>query len=167
MSEQRRDDDPAMELRPGILTAAFTKIAADGSVIRTPIALADLADVIVRQARVNASNGQHEYGTPTPAQPGEGPARISGTLWGSLTRTDVKRTPFGAEVRVGTAPGKVPPYAKGKSRTPSSKYGYYLETGLRNGSKYPFLTTAFHFGVTVAAPSIYKKAYGNGWKRLL
>ena len=155
-----------MELRPGLMTAVFAKLAAEGDLLRTPIALADVADVILRQARQNVSNGQHSYGTPTPAQPGEGPARVSGTLWGSLTRTEVKRTTLGAEVRIGTAPGKVPPYAKGRSRTPSSKYGYYLETGLINGAKYPFLTTAFQFGVTVAAQSIYKKAYGDGWKRL-
>lgn len=155
-----------MELEPGLLTAVFAKIAADGSIIRTPIALADLANKILGQAKTNVSNGQHAWGTPTPARPGEGPARISGTLWGSLVRTDVKRTPTGAEVRIGTEPGKVPPYSKGRSRTPSSKYGYYLETGLRNGTTYPFLTTAFQFGVTIAAPSIYKKAYGDGWKRL-
>lgn len=155
-----------MELRPGVLEAVFTKLTAEGALARTPIALTGVADAILRQARTNVSNGQHSYGTPTPAQPGQGPAQISGTLYGSLARTAVARTAFGAEVRVGTAPGRVPPYAKGRSRTPSSRYGYYLETGLINGASYPFLSTAFQFGVTVAAPSIYKKAYGDGWKRL-
>lgn len=153
------------ELRPGLITAAFTKVAANG-VARTPIALAELADVILRQARINANNGQHDYGTPTPAQPGEGPARISGTLRDSLGRTPVMRTGFGAEVRIGTRPGMVPKYAKGKSRTPSSEYGYYLETGLKNGTTYPFLKPAFDFGVRVAAPAIYLRNYGTGWKRL-
>ncbi|MQS14525.1 hypothetical protein F7Q99_20210 [Streptomyces kaniharaensis] len=143
------------------MTAVFTKVSAQG-IARTPIALADLADAILKQAKTNASNGSHAWGTPTPARPGEGPARISGTLVRSLARTSVNRTVTGAEVRVGTQPGMAPPY----SRTPSSKYGSYLEQGLKNGARYPFLTTAFVFGVHVAAPAIYRKAYGDGWKRL-
>jgi hypothetical protein len=143
------------------MTATFAKLGEQG-IARTPIALADLADAILKQAKVNAGNGSHAWGTPTPARPGEGPAQISGTLVRSLARTAVNRTGTGAEVRVGTQPGMVPPYG----RTPSSKYGSYLEAGLKNGARYPFLTTAFALGVHVAAPAIYRKAYGDGWKRL-
>ncbi|MBV6697433.1 hypothetical protein KV557_09885 [Kitasatospora aureofaciens] len=149
------------ELRPGVMSATFMKLAAEG-VARGPIALAELADAILKQAKTNASNGTHAWGSPTPARPGEGPAKISGTLVKSLARTSVNRTVTGAEVRVGTQPGMTPPYG----RTPSSKYGSYLEQGLKNGAKYPFLSTAFNFGVHVAAPAIYRKAYGEGWKRL-
>lgn len=149
------------ELAPGVMTATFAKVSVEG-LAQTPIALAGLADAILKQAKTNASNGSHAWGTPTPARPGEGPAQISGTLVRSLARTNVARTATGAEVRVGTQPGVVPPY----SRTPSSKYGSYLENGLKNGARYPFLTTAFTFGVHVAAPAIYRKAYGEGWKRL-
>jgi len=143
------------------MSAIFAKLAAEG-VARTPIALVPLADAIAKQARTNASNGRHPAGTATPARPGEGPARISGTLVRSIVRTNVVRSATGAEVRIGTAPGRVP----SKGRTPSSKYGSYLEKGLKNGAKYPFLTTAFTFGVKVAAPALFKAAYGTGWKQL-
>jgi hypothetical protein len=143
------------------MSAVFAKVGEQG-IVRTPIAIADLADAILKQAKVNAANGTHAWGTPTPARPGEGPAQISGTLVRSLARTAVNRTATGAEVRVGTQPDMVPPYG----RTPSSKYGSYLEAGLKNGARYPFLTTAFAFGVHVAAPAIYRKAYGDNWKRL-
>lgn len=149
------------ELLPGAMTAVFAKLAAEG-LARGPVALAPLADAIAKQARTNASNGRHQYGTPTPARPGEGPAQISGTLRGSIVRTDVTRTVTGAEVHVGTAAGRVPP----RGGTPSSKYGLYLERGLKNGAKYPFLTTAFTFGTSVIAPALYRKAYGEGWKQL-
>jgi hypothetical protein len=145
------------------MTAIFAKLTVEG-IARSPIALAPVADAIVSRARANASNGRHAYGTPTPAQPGEGPAQISGTLRNSITRTNVTRTGTGAEVKVGTEAGAFPGYGKG--RTPSSKYGYYLETGLKNGTTFPFLKPAFDHGVNVVAPSIYKKAYGDGWKRL-
>jgi hypothetical protein len=143
------------------MSAVFAKVGAQG-LAQTPIALAGVADAILKQAKTNASNGSHAWGTPTPARPGEGPAQISGTLVRSLARTAVNRTGTGAEVRVGTQPGMVPPYG----RTPSSKYGSCLEAGLKNGAKYPFLSAAFNFGVHVAAPAIYRKAYGDGWKRL-
>jgi len=150
------------ELTPGVMSAVFAKLAVDG-LARGPIALVPLADAIARQARTNASNGRHAYGTPTPARPGEGPAQISGTLRGSIVRSEVTHTLTGAEVQVGTAAGRVPP----RGRAPSSKYGLYLERGLKNGAKYPFLTTAFTFGTTVIAPVLYRKAYGEGWKQLV
>ncbi|MFD0405623.1 hypothetical protein [Kitasatospora sp. NPDC127116] len=144
------------------MSATFSKLGAQG-LAQTPIALGELADAILKQAKTNASNGSHARGTPTPARHGEGPARISGTLVRSLARTTVTHTVTGAEVRIGTQPGMTPPY----SRTPSSKYGAHLERGLKNGAKFPFLSTAFGFGVRVAAPVIYRAAYGDGgWKRL-
>jgi hypothetical protein len=97
------------------------------------------ADAMVKQARTNASNGRHPWGTPTPATPGTGPAVISGTLRRSIIREAVKRSPTGWETKVGMRPGQLAPY---NSRTPSSKYALYLETGLRNGARYPFLEPA-------------------------
>jgi hypothetical protein len=144
------------------MSATFAKLSAQG-LAQTPIALTELADAILKQAKTNASNGSHARGTPTPARHGEGPARISGTLVRSLARTAVNHTMTGAEVRIGTQPGMTPPY----SRTPSSKYGSHLEQGLKNGKRFPFLGPAFTFGVRVAAPVIYRKAYGDGgWKHL-
>lgn len=97
------------------------------------------ADAMVKQARTNASNGRHAWGTPTPASPGMGPAVISGTLRRSIIREAVKRSADGWETKVGLKADQLPPY---NSRTPSSRYGLYLETGLRNGAKYPFLEPA-------------------------
>lgn len=47
----------------------------------------------------------------------------------------------GWTIRIGPGGGLYPPY--GRHRNPSSKYGFYLETGLRNGTTYPFLRPAF------------------------
>lgn len=154
------------ELAPGLLGAVFTRIATE-SQLRTRVALAPIADLIVKQARINASVGKHAYGTKTPAWPGTGPAQISGTLYRSITRTAVTWSAIGWEVRVGIAAGQYPAYRGRQSKTPSSKYGLYLETGLRNGTKYPFLEPAFLFVVNGPARWIYDEMYGaGGWMRL-
>lgn len=149
------------ELKPGEFTAIFAKLSEEGR-IRGRIALEPLAKAVVKQAKINASNGRHKYGTPTPARPGEGPARISGTLRNSITYSPIVQVGTGWETKVGTGVGFTPPYG----RTPANKYGLYLETGLKNGSTYPFLAPAFHFAVKFAAPAIYRAAYGTGWKRI-
>lgn len=126
------------------------------------IALEPLALAIERQAKTNASSGSHKRGTPTPARPGSGPAVISGTLRRSITHSPVARTATGWETRIGTGAGFTPPYG----RSPASRYGLALETGLRNGTKYPFLSTAFKFAIQFVAPAIYRAAYGSGWTRI-
>lgn len=110
--------------------------------------LLGVADAMVKQAKTNASNGRHAWGTPTPASPGRGPAVISGTLRNSVIRTAVVRDAAGWSTKVGLKPGQFPPYS---SRTPSSRYGYFLETGLRNGARYPFLGPATQMAAIQAA----------------
>lgn len=149
------------ELRPGEFTAIFAKLSAEG-VVRGRLALEPLANAVEKQARINASSGRHDRGTPTLARPGSGPAVISGTLRRSITHSPIVQVGTGWETRVGTGVGQTPPYG----RTPANKYGLYLETGLKNGAVYPFLGPAFHFAVKIAAPSIYTKAYGAGWTRV-
>lgn len=149
------------ELRPGEFTAIFAKLSAEGE-IRGRIALEPLANAVEKQAKINASSGRHAYGTPTPAHPGSGPAVISGNLRRSITHSPIVQVGTGWETKVGTGVGFTPPYG----RTPANRYGFYLETGLRNGSKYPFLVPAFHFAVRIAAPTIYAAAYGTGWTRV-
>lgn len=152
-------------LKPGVPTAMFGLIDQEFR-LRGRIALTPLADAIVRQAKINASNGRHAYGTPTPARPGLGPATISRTLVNSLDRSTVERQPFGWFVQVGTAINRYPQTYK--SKKPSSKYGYILEvTGLKNGNKYPFLYPAFKWGVDHVATVIYTEKYGTGWSRLI
>ncbi|MFE9127104.1 hypothetical protein ACFYOF_17065 [Streptomyces sp. NPDC007148] len=124
--------------------------------------LTQLALVIERQAKINASVGAHKRGTPTPARPGTGPAVISGTLRRSLTHSPVIFNGRGWETKVGTAAGFTPPYG----RTPASKYGLYLETGLKNGSTYPFLKPAVDFGMRVVAPQLYRTVFRAGWPRI-
>jgi hypothetical protein len=143
------------------MAAIFARIGAQG-MIRSRVALAPIADLIVRQAKINASTGRHPYRTPTPASPGTGPAIISGTLVASIIRTQVQFVGIGWEVKVGLAPNKFPPYSR---RTPSSKYGMYLETqrGNRRGL-YPFLEPAFWFVMGGPAQYIFDRVYGaDGW----
>jgi hypothetical protein len=105
-------------------------------------ALTTTALAIEREAKLNVGKGgTHKYGTRTPASAGGPPALISGTLRRAITHSPVVPMVGGFETRVGVASGVYPPY--GKTRTPGSRYGWYLETGVRNGARYPFLTPAF------------------------
>lgn len=154
-------------LKPGVPTAMFGKLDAEFQV-RGRIALTGVADAIKRQAKINASNGKHAFGTPTPATPGLGPAIISRTLVGSIDRTIVTREVFGYLCQIGTAANHFPAYPVRRKEKASSKYGYILEViGCRNGSKYPFLYSAAKFGFEIAAPAIYKEKYGDNWIRLI
>ncbi len=132
----------AAELGPGVIRDLLAKTALVAEQ-NTRRALTATGLAIERQAKINiGKGGTHKYGTPTPASPGGPPALISGNLRRSITHTPVIRALGGWEMRVGVAAGFYPPY--GKTRTASSRYGWYLETGLRNGARYPFLTPAFH-----------------------
>ncbi|MCC9307679.1 hypothetical protein LN042_11290 [Kitasatospora sp. RB6PN24] len=126
------------EFSAAALREALLRVQRQG-VTAARAGLIGAADAMVKQAKTNASNGRHPRGTPTPASPGMGPAVISGTLRRSIIREAVKRNPTGWETKVGLKPDQLPPY---NSRTPSSRYGLYLETGLKNGAKYPFLEPA-------------------------
>lgn len=100
-----------------------------------------LAEALVEQARANtSSNGSHSYGTPTPASPGGGPAQISGTLTDSIGHSEPVPDLGGWSIKVGPRTGQYPPY--GRRATSADRYGYYLETGLRNGATYPWLKPA-------------------------
>jgi hypothetical protein len=132
----------AHEVRPGTFTRLFTEV---GMVAETGTreALGAAAAAVERAAKENlARAGTHKRGTKTPASPGGPPALVSGTLRRSVTHTLVTRVNVGIwETKVGTGVGVFPPY--GKNRTASSQYGAALETGLRNGVRYPWLEPAF------------------------
>ncbi|HEY6021602.1 MAG TPA: hypothetical protein VIY48_17565 [Candidatus Paceibacterota bacterium] len=155
-------------LVPGVPTAMFGKLD-DEFRLRGRIALTEVADKIKELAKFNASSqGWHQYGTPTPATPGQGPAQISGTLVKSIDRSPVTREVFGYLCQVGTAAGMYPSYGSGIKSKASSKYGYILEVvGCRDGSRYPFLYRAAELGFNFYAPIIYKKKYGDKWARLI
>lgn len=150
-----------MELRPGVFVAGFAKLTAEGE-IKGRLGLGELADAVIRQAKTNASNGRHAYGTPTPARPGEGPARITGTLVRSVDHTPIMRDPIGWSTKVGPKVGETNP----NSSTPPDKYGYYLETGLKGGQTYPWLKPAAEFATKVSAVVIFTRKYGTGWARI-
>lgn len=122
-------------------------------------ALDTTALAMVREAKLNAGKGgTHKYGTPTPASPGGPPALISGALRRAITKTPITAFPGGFECRVGVAAGVFPTY--GKTRTPADQYGSYLEKGLRNGAKYPFLTPAFHLVAPRTRGIAYEQFHG-------
>lgn len=155
----------ATEVRVGTFSKIMTEIET-GTRVRCRVALLELAKVVEKQAKINARVGSHKYGTPTPARPGTGPAVISGNLRRSITHEPIIRSGDSYSIKVGTAVGFYPNYGAGATRTPANKYGYYLETGLRNGSKYPFLLPAFSFAIRVPAQLIYNQAFGTGWRMI-
>lgn len=150
------------EMRPGIFMAGFAKLDAQGQ-IKGRLGLEELAKAVERQAKINARNGRHAYGTPTPARPGEGPAQISGTLARSVGHSTISPEPGGWYTKVGPATGQYPPY---NSRTAADAYGYYLETGLKGGQTFPWLKPAAEFATKIAAVSIFNAKYGAGWARV-
>lgn len=139
----------------------FAEIDAEAK-LKSRRVLTQLALAVERQAKINASVGSHTRRTRTPAQPGTGPAVISGTLRRSITHSPIIFTGAGWETKVGTGVGFTPPYG----RTPANKYGFYLETGLKNGSTYPFLKPAATFGIRVVAPVLFQAAFRTGWPRV-
>jgi hypothetical protein len=152
------------ELSPEAIAAVMAKVIAEAGV-RAQAAMTVTGTAIERQAKVNASSGEHRRGTPTPARPGSGPARISGTLVRSITHSEVMATAYGWEMRVGLAGGLYPNYGSKAKRTASSKYGEYLEKGmLRNGSAYPFLGPAVTFGSKIVAYTAFRAAFAAPWR---
>ena len=151
------------EWRPGVMTAVFARLAVEGNT-RSRLALEPLALAVEKQAKINASSGAHEYGTPTPARPGTGPAVISGTLRRAITHTPVKPFEGGWQTFVGMGIGAFAPY---NPKTPANKYAYFLEIqGVRGGYKYPFLIPAFRFATGVPAKLIFDEIYGKTWAKV-
>lgn len=150
-----------IELRPGVFSAIFAKIQTEGN-MRSRLSLEPLASAVEKQAKINASNGRHKYGTPTPARPGLGPAVISGNLRRSVGHTPIAKDANGWMTKVGPRRGFTPPY--GKNPTDAARYGYFLETGLRNGAKYPWLKPAAEFTTKTAATVIFTEKYGEAWR---
>lgn len=151
----------AVELAPGVFTAVFARIAVQAQA-RAAIGLAATAAAIAHQAQINASTGSHVYGTPTPARPGTGPAIISRTLVGSVAFSTPLPLGVGWVCRVGVRSGMYPAYNGNRGKTPSSRYGYYLEKHMRNGVTYPWLLPAAHIA-HVAAPVAFRRAFAAPW----
>ena len=101
----------AVEVKPGVWAATFAKLDAQGK-MKGRVAIEKIAQVIEKQAKINASVGSHRYGTPTPASPGTGPAVISGNLRRSITHSPVVTLgPGHYQTKVGTAVGFTPTWS--------------------------------------------------------
>jgi hypothetical protein len=151
----------AAELAPGAIAAVFARAAVLAQA-RTAAGLAATAAAVAHQAQVNASTGSHTYGTPTPAYPGTGPATISRTLVNSIAFSTPKAHGMGWTCRVGPRVGMYPAYAGRRGTTASSRYGYYLEHGLRNGATYPWLRPAGRIG-SIAGVVAFRRVFSLPW----
>lgn len=147
------------ELLPGMWTQGLAKLAEQGP-MRARELLETLAETLVEHARGTVSNGQHAYGTPTPARPGSGPAMISETLKESIDHSEPVPSALGWSLKVGPKPNCYPEY---NSRTPADRYGYYLETGLRNGTAYPWLKPAADALEAAGAAALMGGAMNRPW----
>jgi hypothetical protein len=143
------------------VTAVFARVAVLAQA-RTAAALTATAAAVAHQAQTNASTGSHTYGTPTPARPGTGPATISKTLVNSVAYSLPRPFGVGWSCRVGPRVGMYPAYAGRRGTTPSSVYGRYLETGLRNHTTYPWLRPAGHIG-SIAGVVAFRRAFTLPW----
>lgn len=143
------------EWRPGVLEGLLAeRVARAGAANRS--ALAAVARAVETEVKTGLTRTSHPYqawGQRTTASPGGPPALVSGTLRRSITHTAVALDPVGLFTKVGTGVGFYPWY--GKNRTPSSMYGKYLETGLRNGATYPFLAPPAERVMRMSAPAIW------------
>lgn len=152
---------------PELSAAAMARLAheLDESMHRAvALAMARFATAIQAEARRELARTTHTHRTKTPARPGGPPALISGTLRRSVIHTVPVRHGDVWSVRAGVAAGFYPPY--GSTRTASSKYGGYLETGLRNGATYPFLAPAFRV-VARRDTHIWRDAFrAVGWPHI-
>ena len=106
-----------------------------------------VAATVMAQAKVNSvMGGTHPAGTKTPATPGRGPARISGTLQRSITA--FPHQGFGNySVEVG----------------PTVVYARKVELGWSSGVNYPYMIPA---GLAVApkANDIFTQAVLRRWQ---
>lgn len=147
----------SVELVPGAFSELFARVATQSQAAARR-GLSVTAAAVAHQAQINASTGVHAYGTPTPAHPGTGPAIISQTLVNSIAYSTPLPQGVDWECRVGPRVGMYPAYRGRTGKTPSSKYGGYLETGLRNGATYPWLRPAANIAA-IAAPVAFAAAF--------
>ncbi len=84
----------ATELRPGVFTAIFERLAVKARATGAG-ALTAIAVQIEREVKLSLGQHTHRYGTRTTARPGGPPALVSGTLRRAVTHTRPVRTPLG------------------------------------------------------------------------
>ena len=147
-------------LTPGVVRDLLNRVTMTHQE-RAMMSLRALVLEVEKEAKLNASEGAHKRGTPSPAVPGHGPAVISGDLRRSITHTRVTKTRMWSKVGPAETPHST--YGYNTSGITSGKLGRILELdGIRaNGAIYPFLVPALE----TVAPSTYKlfREGFSGW----
>jgi hypothetical protein len=147
------------ELSPAVFPRLVGELIEGGN-LALERACARVVTAVQREARERLAESTHRYGEPTDAAPGGPPALVSGTLRRSVVHTEPHLAgPMTWEAKVGLAAGFFPPY--GGERTASSKYGLYLEAGLRNGTTYPWFIPAWRDVMEHEAPRIFREAFAT------
>jgi hypothetical protein len=95
-----------------------------------------------RQAKLNASNGSHKKGTPTPASKGQGPAVISGDLRRAITHDPTRKQGAVWVSRIGVSAG--------------ASYGKFVED-----LGYEFMTPVTGLLVNVVIPAAAAVHFGK------
>lgn len=128
---------------------------------RMGVALTRLALRLESVVKTSLAERAHSYGNATTASPGGPPALVSGTLRRAITHSPIVHA-FGDWVtKVGTGVGFYPPY--GSDPTAANHYGYFLETGLRNGAKYPFMAPGLKHTMATYAEGIWQSTFRGQW----
>ena len=115
--------------------------------------LTTLGERMEARMKDNASQGEHQRGTQTPASPGSGPAVISGDLRRSITHTPIESISGLLQTRVG--PASTP---HSDSSATSGEIGRYLEKDGRGSNRYPFVEPA-HRDTVPEAAGIFKATW--------
>lgn len=141
------------ELGPEVFPRLVGELIESGN-LALERACARVLTAIQARAREKLSENTHRYGEPTTASKGGPPALVSGTLRRSVVHTEPRLAGPGTwEGKVGLAAGFYPPY--GHDRTPSSRYGLYLETE----TGYPWFIPALREVMHGEAAAIFKETF--------
>lgn len=160
-------------MRPGALTGALARAKVLG-VERSTAAITKTALTIERGYKERLNRLSHAVGTPTPASPGGPPAKITAQLMRSATHVTTAVPFAGTVIRIGpadtprttarkqTARAKATRRRGSRGAPSNGQVGKYLETGLRNGARYPALLPAFQEGLA-ANEAAYRAEFAKPW----
>ena len=147
-------------LEPGVVDGILARVTLTHR-LRSVEAMTALAQMVEKEAKLNASNGEHRRGTPSPARPGSGPAVVSGDLRRSITHTKVTPTRMWSKVGPDEMPHRT--YGRARRGLTNGRLGRILEVdGIRaNGDRYPFLLPAFRKVFPLTA-RVFRERF-SGW----
>jgi hypothetical protein len=157
-------------LRRGDLGRAVGRVRS-GGMERNTAALVELTQLVERRTKDNLNLRSHSRRTPTNATPGGPPSKVTGDLMRGITHTPPQPSRGGITTRVGPAsniPHSHPSPARGgRTHARGSSVGVIgraLETGMRNGKRFPFLVPALR-SVSGERGAIWRRHFTGGWGR--